>query len=159
VTTQIVNPLRFDLTEAALFALGERPIIAGDNWEMRFQVIDEDGNPVNLGGAKIVMTWRIIAESQEILFERSSGLMTTGVSQIEADVDQSVVTDDGNEGTGWYAVRCLPGDEATIIAAIGARAMITARYDVRINLPDGTMGEHLAGLGDLKRPITLAGEF
>jgi hypothetical protein len=101
-TFKATEPLHLELTEAFLRSKGMRPVIVGDDQELRFQVLGADGNPEDLTGAKVVMSIRL----KGVTVTRSTGEAIPGTDpardQIALD-DQSTVL--AATGRGWLAVR------------------------------------------------------
>lgn len=148
----IDDPMNFDLTPASLARVGMPPIIAGDECRLRFQVLDESGNPVSLAGALVILTVRKRdAEPGSALFTRRSdtNITATAVKQIAIDADQVTAHPNGT-GKGWYQINSKAEDENALITI----AEQLLRFDSRIRFADATVRTHLRGAFQALHPTT-----
>jgi hypothetical protein len=145
--------LQVDLTEDYLLGLDPpvNPIVAGDHWDGRFQVLDAAGAAVDLTGAKIALAARKTEVDTVEVFKRDSVTdvagEAVGTKQIAIDAGQG--SEVGETGRGWFTVRFRKGDEATLLGAVASRL-----YDVRIKFGDGSTRLFCAGRLQVRRPIT-----
>ena len=137
----------FDLTPKALIEAGFSPIIAGDDWEAEYTVLDEDGLPVSLSGATVYMT---VAVPGGTNITRESAVEITGSSptryQIDIDVDQV------GDGKGKFAFRFgrEDADRDALLAAVGS----LHKFDLRIVFGDSSRQTQSRGVIGFLAPIT-----
>lgn len=146
-----IDAQSFDLTVNTLAAARKQPIVAGDDWELRYQVLDEDGAALSLDGATIVMTVKTSATDAAALVTRTSGVTITGSSpardQIEIDADQTEEDTTANTGMGWFTLRF--GREAADLAALRAASgdpPPVHQFEIRITFGSGAKQTKARGL-------------
>lgn len=118
--TTIANMLALDLTARALLALDPpvAPLVAGDDWNLRLQVLDENGVAVALTGATVVATI-----SGTTPLTRTTDVVITGATkEIAHDADQTAET--GDTGKGWFALNCGASEKAVFDALTGTRKLV-----------------------------------
>jgi hypothetical protein len=114
-----VDPNVLDWTPAALRALRYMPIVAGDDYEIRYQFLDEDGAAIDLTGAVITLTI-----SHTSPFTRISATAIVGLAPAanQIDVDNQTTEDSVNfSGTGWITIRfSRASGDRNALAAMGS---------------------------------------
>lgn len=115
-----VDPNLIDWTPAGMRYLRAPPIVAGDDYLIRVQFLDDDGDAINLTGAVITMT---VAGTTP--FTRVSNVAIAGLSPAanQMDVDTQGVEDTVLfTGNGWVTIRFsrVAADRAALLAMVGA---------------------------------------
>jgi hypothetical protein len=130
-TFKAENPLGLELTATFLRSKGMRPLIVGDDQVLRFQVLDEDGNPEDLSDAKIVMSIRL----RDVTVTRTTGVAIADAAPAR---DQIALDDQSTElaatGKGWLEVRfaSTPGEVEAFKKVVGL-----PDFDLVRELPGG----------------------
>lgn len=111
-----VDPTLIDWTPAGLKYLRCMPITAGDDYEIRYQFMDDDGEALSLAGATVTMTINGTTP-----FLRVSGVEVTGLAgvlQLEIDADQATEDTVNFTGKGWVTIRFTraTSDRAALVA-------------------------------------------
>ena len=155
MSLEVPDPLNFTLSAETLLAAGATPIVAGDDWTLRFQVRDIAG-PVSLAGVQLIcMTWRKDRFSTTSQFTRRSdtNIPSTSIKQIAADTNQATEELDADGevvgGIGWFEIRGSDEDAAVLLAAVGL-----PWYDIRIKFGDGNVRTILQGEVECIQPGT-----
>lgn len=71
MTVRDIDPNAIDWTIAGFRAVREKPIVVGDDRQIRYQVLDEDGAAVDLTDTEIYLTVRTSEISEDIVFSRT----------------------------------------------------------------------------------------
>ena len=104
MSAQYVDPNILDWTPAALRELRYMPIVAGDDYVIRYQFRDSADAALDLTGAVVTMTMAGASP-----FTRISGVVITGLSptanQIDIDADQTAENTTLETGKGWVTIR------------------------------------------------------
>ena len=139
----ITDPLQFDLTPENLRANSLRPIICGDTWTLRAQVLDADGAAVDLTDYTFVFVART-GHAGTITLELASlgGEPAAATEHFTIDEDQTEVSADGATGKGWYTFLLDDEEEAELIAM----SKRPGPYAIRFRAPNGDETTHLMGL-------------
>lgn len=141
---------RFDLTAAYLQSAGWYPLVAGDDWTMRFQARDAAG-ALSLLGATITMKVTDDEVGTTVLATRQTGtLISGGVDyQIEPDANQSAEDIVAKTGKGWFTVRfgSETADKDALIAAVGSRF-----YEIRARLTGDVVKVLFRGKLEILKP-------
>lgn len=150
-----VPPHDFNLTRAALISQGNTPLYAGDDWEIRLQLVDDTGTALALTGYLVVLTIKNTDADVSALVTRRSDTNITGSSparkQIEFDADQSAVSVDGKTGKGWMTIRfgSEAADKTALLAALGLRV-----FDIRAKVNTRPVQVIARGHIEILRPVT-----
>lgn len=148
-------PFNFDLTRAGLINQGNTPLYAGDDWEIRLQLINEAGDAIALTNYLIILTVKNTDADVSALVTRRSDTNITGSSparkQIEIDADQSAVSVDGLTGKGWLTIRfgSESADKTALLAALGLRV-----FDIRVKVNTRPVQVIARGHIEILRPVT-----
>lgn len=151
-----------DLTAAGLARMGVAPLVAGDDWSARWQVlapapgavagVASDGlSTVDLSGALVVLS-AVGATSDTPLLSRRSDVLISGlaIGQIVLD-DQG--TDNGPTGTwgrGWFQLNWSSVDAGTLQLVAGQ----ILDFDIRIQSGVGTVVTYVRGRMEVVKPRT-----
>jgi hypothetical protein len=104
MSAQYVDPNILDWTPAALRELRYMPIVAGDDYLIRYQFRDSSDAALDLTGAVVTMT---VAGTTP--FVRTSGVAIPGLSPaangIDIDTDQTAENATLETGKGWVTIR------------------------------------------------------
>jgi hypothetical protein len=149
-------PLEFttdlDLSFAGQDKYGLPRLYPGDTVRWRFQVRDDDDQPIDLTGYHIVLTARRRLQDTASVLRRRSTDPIVGASpatdQIVIDADQTAESEDGLTGRGWFQIQFLPlvDEETALLAAVGQTF-----YDIVLEAPDGTTTTFAEGTLEVPR--------
>lgn len=152
-------PLEFatelDLTLAGQDRLGLPRLYPGDTVRWRFQVCDEDENPIALTGYVVVLTARRKKNDLNPSLRRRSSDAIAGASppsnEIVIDADQTTENTTLYTGKGWFEIRFYPTslEEAELLTAAGV-----SYYDIALKAPDGTTTTFAEGTIEVGRRMT-----
>lgn len=138
-----------DLTAATLIADGRDPLVAGDDWTLRFQIRSPEDVALSLDGAAIVLT---IQGPGSTTFTRTLGEDIAGsdpaVAEIELD-DQATEDTEAETGTGWGEAHFSDEDEEALRAIAGKR-----RFDIRVRFGDAAVRTFVRGIVEIIKTET-----
>lgn len=138
---------QINLTESYLAGIGERPLLAGDSWDLTFRVVDAAGAAVNLTGAHVAMTVKRSSADSQPFFDRDTATDITGETPGAKQVVLSGTPTDGK-----FTIRFRPGDEATLTQL--AESPGVKFYDLRIKYSDNRVETRALGRLEVLRPLS-----
>jgi hypothetical protein len=143
----VADRFAVDLTRSGLAAVVPPldPLVAGDDWTVRFQLRDDQDVAVSLTGYEIAMD---IGGNNGAVFTRRTGqvIVGTAIPQIVADADQT--TESGETGCGWFTVTFSDEDETLLLPFSGIRP-----FSIRLQFADGRVREFMAGSIEILRSL------
>lgn len=136
---EIADPLEFDLTPESFRSIAPKlqPLIAGDDFALRMQVLDRYGSPIALTGWRAFVSFMQNEDDDTPLFTRDHTTeIRSGVTGLAHDTNQSttVLDADGEPtGIGWATLTCLGIEDEAALLLVRGRVRF---WDWRIQLPD-----------------------
>lgn len=119
--TTVIDPKGYHLTEIACRERGDQPLYVGDFWLFRFQVLDADGEAVDLTLAEL--TAEFTGSDGTTVVGRSSedALDFSGDTLQQINIDAGQDTGDNTEpiGKGWAALYFAPNDAEALATILG----------------------------------------